>query len=115
MFRDKVCLTERIERGKDMKGDGKERVFDAMNFSAKTQEKGVTAYTLARITGMTPQHVNRLLNQLWFEGRVACRCEIYRKTFKRNWITTGRARKQNKTEPIWNINPHAIRQMELPL
>lgn len=98
-----------------MYGQGKDRVLEAMRFTAKERGKGLTAYTIARVCGLTPQHTNRLLCALWHEGSVGFQQEPYRRSFRRMWATTSRCKKMIKEGQEWHVNPHAMRQMELPL
>jgi transcription initiation factor IIE alpha subunit len=98
-----------------MRGDGKNKVLDAMKFTAKTTGDGLTAYTLARVTGLSAQHVNKILAQLYHEGAVGFKQSPYRKTFRREWATVGRCKKLIKQGHEWHVTEYALRQMELPL
>jgi hypothetical protein len=97
-----------------MRGDGKSKVLDAMRYTAKEKGDGLTAYTLARVTGLSPQHVNHLLSVMWHEGEVGYRQEVFKNTFRRKWATTSRCKKMNKNGGEWTITDYVINQLELP-
>jgi len=40
---------------------------------ADVKRRGMTAYDIARVTGFSPQHINRILAQMWHEGMLAFR------------------------------------------
>ena len=100
-----------------MRGDKRQNIIDVLFYSPKRTMDGLTAYEIAKKIGATPQYTNRVLKSLYDQGMVAFMETPYNQTIRRYWTTTTRAKSLNKTKwnGAWTINPHALRQMELPI
>lgn len=64
-------------------GRGTERGCEAALIYAMARNRTFTAYQLARKTGFTPQHVNRVLKQMWLDGK--CGYFINERVKGRKW------------------------------
>jgi transcription initiation factor IIE alpha subunit len=58
-----------------------------------------TAYRIARLSGYSPQHINRVLKQMYFDGLVGYRLEKHRNGEKRVWCLSGK----NWGKDEWNF------------
>lgn len=61
-----------------------------------------TAHQIARVTGYTPQHVNRVLKQLYGQGRVAyCLVPHHgRAKYKRKWCSLRYVKNWDRVYPF---------------
>lgn len=55
-------------------GQAREQITNALRLDRRDANiRGFTSYEIARVVGYSPQHVNRILAQMWHEGVVAFR------------------------------------------
>jgi transcription initiation factor IIE alpha subunit len=95
-------------------GTARGQVIQALNFSATSKAGEMTAYAIAKSTGYTARHINRVLALMWHEGTVGY-VDSVGKNGKpcRRWTTITRAKKRKQDG--WIVSPYAAQQMELNL
>lgn len=88
-------------------GNAREAVNWALNHWTKNYKdelKGVTAYHIAQMTGYSPQWINKILAQMYWNGKVAYRADQYRKNFVRRVYVWESDARNDKTKG-WAMPP----------